>query len=190
MKKKFLTIIMTVALSMAMLAACGKNSATDVGQSDVEQNGIENVGNPWVESDAEGVQEATGLTIYTPAEATNARYSFLETDDMAQVVFDYDGHADWTFRKQKTDKLIDISGMYYEWVYQGSALVSGREAVEYAYAEEADDSGMIDDLFGVQVINWYDDASGITYSLSVSGTDLNGMDIQVIAENLFTLENE
>lgn len=141
--------------------------------------------NPWVSTDKDGILSATGLNINTPADATNAQYSYLKTSNVAQVTFSYAGHDDWTFRMQKTDKLEDISGLYYEWGYQESVMVSGKEAMSYAYAEGADDSGMIDDMFGVQLINWYDDSTGTTYSLSVLGNDLNGMDIQAIAENVF-----
>lgn len=191
-----LALILTAAMSAFMLAGCGTKGAFEVDQADaivtISKNGSDvtvSVENPWITTDKDGVIEATGLNIYTPEEATNVQYSYLITSNMAQVTFTYNSHDEWTFRKQKTDMFIDISGMYYEWGYQDSSKISGKDAMVYAYVEGADDSGTIDDLFGVQLVNWYDDSTGISYSLSVSGKDLNGMDIEVIAENLFALEN-
>lgn len=197
--KRCLAAILIAGVSATMLAGCGTSGAFVVDQPDavvtITDNGdgseaTVDIVNPWVDSSKEGVIEATGLNIYTPLEATNAQYSYMTTSNMAQVTFEMNGHDGWTFRKQKTDMLIDISGLYYEWAYQDSVQVAGKEAMEYAYVEGADDSDTIDNLFGVQLINWYDDATGVTYSLSVAGTDLNGMDLQVIAEHLFALENE
>ena len=37
----------------------------------------------------------------------------------------------------------------------------------------------------VQLVNWYDAVTGVTYSLSASGTDLDGMDLQVYAEAVY-----
>lgn len=198
MTKKCMAAILAAGMSASMLAGCGSSGAFEVDQEDAiitftkdeDGSGISvSVENPWVETDKAGVLEATGLDIYAPEEATNVQYSYLTTSDMAQVTFSYAGHDDWTFRMQKSDMFLDISGLYYEWAYQGSTKVAGKEALEYAYVEGADDSGMIDDMFGVQSINWYDDSTGISYSLSVQGNDLNGMDLQVIAENLFALDS-
>lgn len=196
-KKTLLVTILAAGLTASVLAGCGKSGKADgdKNQADVMEattddaenpNAMLQIENPWVETDKEGVSKATGLNIDAPEDATDVQYSYLETGDMAQVTFSYNSHDDWTFRMEKTDALEDISGLYYEWAFQDSVKVGGKEAMEYAYVEGADDSGMIDDLFGVQLINWYDDTTGITYSLSVLGKDLNGMDLQVIAENLFS----
>lgn len=196
--KKCLVAIMAAGLSASMLAGCGSSGALVVDQPDAvitfEKNGDDinvSVENPWVDAYTEKnlVYNATGLNIYAPTDATNVHYSFLNTGDMAQVTYTYDNH-DWTFRMQKTDVLTDISGLYYEWAYVDEVQVSGKDGMAYAYVDGADDSGMIDDIYGVQLINWYDAELGITYSLSTEGKDLNGMDIQVIAENLYALANE
>lgn len=197
-RNKCLLTIMVATLSIGALTGCGKSGAFVVDGPDAIITFTENedgsdiavgIENPWVIIDKDGVLNATGLNINIPEDAENALYSYLKTDNMAQVTFSYEGHDDWTLRMQKTDMLMDISGLYYEWSYQDSATVSGKEAMMYAYTEGADDSDSIDNMFGVQLINWYDDSTGITYSLSVSGKDLNGMDLQVFAENIFTLEN-
>lgn len=197
--KRCLMAILVAGVSATILAGCGSSGALEVDQEDaiitITNNGDDTeptvgIANPWIDTTKEGVIEATGLNIYTPQEATNAQYSYMTTSNMAQVTFEMYGNDGWTFRKQKADMLMDISGLYYEWVNQESTQVAGKEAMLYAYVEGADDSGMIDNLYGVQLINWYDDTTGITYSLSVAGTDLNGMDLEVIAQNLFALENE
>lgn len=197
-RKRYLVPVLAAGLSVSMLAGCGSSGAFEIDYPDAvvtisdNKDGsglIVNVENPWVETNREGVIAATGINIYAPSEATDIQYSFMNTCDMAQVTYSYNG-CDWTFRKQKTDMYIDISGLYYDWVYQDSVMVSGKEGMIYSYVEDADDSGMIDNLFGIQLVNWYDDSTGISYSLSASGKDLNGMDIQVFAENLFAKENE
>lgn len=56
------------------------------------------------------------------------------------------------------------------------------------YSEAKEDSEYIDDLYCVHVVNWYD--AGLSYSLSACGYDLNGMDIQVYAEQIYEASQE
>ena len=78
------------------------------------------------------------------------------------------------------DELTDISGMAYDWTLEEEGTVSGRAAVYYSYC--APDGGTEND---VQVVNWYDAVTGVTYSLSAISEDLDGMDIQAYAESLY-----
>lgn len=203
MKKKLAILIIGVMTIMAV--ACGskenqtqspdtavevtdaageeeKDMAADA--ADLEEQEMVGMANPWTESDKDGVLQATGIELNVPDEASNVAYSYMEKDQMAQVTYELMG-ANWTYRGQMANELTDISGMYYEWGAQDEGQVSGRPAIYYAYAEPGEDPDYLDGMFCVQVVNWYDVVPGITYSLSAAGTELNGMDIQVMAENIF-----
>lgn len=198
--KRCLAAILAAGLTVSMLAGCGngKSGAFVVDQSDAiititedkdTSDIVVNVENPWVDTDKEGVLAATGLDISVPAEATEVKYSYMKTSNIAQATFKYKDNNDWTFRMQKADMIMDISGLYYGWTSQEEVKVSGKEAMMYAYAEGQNASGMLDDMFGVQLVNWYDDTKNITYSLSVSGKNINGIDLQAIVENHFVMGN-
>lgn len=200
MKKKNILIIMAAALSLSMMTGCGSTSGstqetsseaaaeaeaeTDAAEESAAEEDIDSseevgVANPWTESDKEGVVEATGIEIEAPENATEVVYSYMEETGLAQVQYKLDD-ADWVYRAQMTDEFTDISGMYYDWESEDDCEISGRKAVYYGF-------GGLDepDKENVQMVNWYDVVPGIMYSLSVSGRDLNGMDLSVYAENLF-----
>ena len=48
----------------------------------------------------------------------------------------------------------------------------------------------IDETEYTDLITWYDIEIGIKYSLSVSAPDLDGFDIQAIAEQMYDPDNE
>ncbi len=152
--------------------------------TDAEQTGAATgeasaqIANPWVQSDRQGVADATGFEMTPPEGAENVAYSYTETDSLAQMTYELNGDK-WTYRMQEADELTDISGMYYTWDAEEKGEVSGREAIYYSYGG-LDNAG--DDI---QVVNWYDAVTGVTYSLSAVGSDLNGMDIQAHAESLY-----
>ena len=138
---------------------------------------------PWVDSDKQGVLDATGFDLVPPTDAVNIAYSYMPSTGMAQLNFNME-NAMWIYRMQPTDALTDISDVYCEWDYTGETKVAGMDAMEYSYASEPE-GDFIDDLDCTRVINWYDAQKKVTYSLVVMGKDLNGMDTAVYAENLF-----
>lgn len=206
MKKGFVTLL--IGASVLMLVACKRESGTAVTDEipealktpimeaipeemaeeiakDTDLSDALGLGNPWVETDKEGVLEATGFPVDAPAEASNIVYSYMNIEPMiAQVSYDLDG-ASWVYRMQMANELTDISGMNYEWISQNVGEVSGREAMYYGYSDMSEDADTIDGINCVQVVDWYDVVPGVVYSLSASGQDLNGMDIQVYAEAVF-----
>lgn len=200
MKKKRV-MLMVAAMSLS-LVACGEiaeQPKSDAGVQVVEQQDSEdsvqveviqdaedgaNVANPWTTSDKQGVIDATGFAMQAPEGATDVKYSYMSDEKMAQMTYVYEG-ADWVYRIQPTGSLTDISGMNYEWFTDMSGTVSGMDAEFKGYSEQNGDSGFIDDMYFVQVVNWYDSAAGATYSLSASGMNLDGMDIGVYAENIY-----
>ena len=152
--------------------------------TDAEQTGAATgeasaqIANPWTQSDRQGVADATGFEMTPPEGAENVAYSYMDAGSLAQMTYELNSDK-WTYRIQEADKLTDISGMYYTWDAEEKGEVSGREAIYYSYGG-LDNAG--DDI---QVVNWYDAVTGVTYSLSAVGSDLNGMDIQAHAESLY-----
>lgn len=194
MKKR--TLVLLAAAMTLSLVACGKQAEQPVSEIVVENENIENdngedkeepvvnVANPWTTTNKQGVLDAIGFSMDAPEGATDIEYSYMADGKMAQLVYVYEG-ADWVYRIQPADALKDISGMNYTWISETPGKVSGLEAQYLAYSEQAEDSEFIDDMYFVQVVNWYDDVAGVAYSLSASGCNLDGMDIQVYAENLY-----
>lgn len=185
------SLLITLLLS-CLLYGCGTTTnhsdvvseKVEVTDTNEESSETTMVGNPWTDSDEAGVLEATGFDMVAPQGATDVLYSYMEETKLAQMTYTQDG-ASWVYRMQATNALEDISGMNYEWGFNETGTVSGRDAVYMGYSDAPEDSEYIDGAESVQVVNWYDVVPGVCYSLSASGTDLNGMDIQVYAEELF-----
>ena len=178
------------------LTACGKTEepAEDktiqvdsdvVQEAEAEESAEVGMANPWTDSDQQGVLQAMGFDMTSPEGATDVKYSYSESLGIAQMTYELD-NASWTYRMQSASELSDISGMEYEWTDVQDGQVAGLEAKYYAYSDATEDTEYIDNVFAVQVVDWYDAAPGVLYSLSVSGTDINGLDIQVFAEQLYT----
>lgn len=174
---KVFFLLLITALILALLTGCAPK-----GEGPGE--GSVGLANPWQESDQQGVLEATGFSMTAPEGASDVRYSYLAESGLAQMRYDLQG-AEWVYRIQPAEALEDISGMAYEWTAQQAGEVAGREAMYYAWLDRSPDSQTVDDTPSVQVVNWYDALTGTTYSLSASGRDLNGMDLQVYAEALY-----
>lgn len=189
MKKKFVTAMLIMTMSASLLAGCG--SSSDTGSTDTtkteESTGTEDssdaadteedaIANPWIETDATGILNATGFLMSAPAGATNVTYSYIEDDGLAQMSYELDG-KNWNYRMQYTDMLTDISGMNYNWDSEEEGEVSWMAANYYAY---------VGDEEMVHLVCWYDALTGIDYSLSATAADLDGMDIQAYAEQIYT----
>lgn len=160
-----------------------KDIATDASENEIYEG--TGMANPWVDSDKAGVLEATGFDLVAPEEASNVAYSFMPGTGMAQMNYTT-GNAMWVYRIQPTETFEDISGIYCEWSYTEETKIAGMDAVEYGYAS-VPEGDFIDDMECTRVVNWYDAQNKVTYSLSVIGTDLNGLDTVVYAENLYNL---
>ncbi len=171
--KKRIAFVWLAAMLLLTFAACEskEKEESSVGRA-----------NPWTEADREGVKSATGYDLSVPDEATNIVYSYMEDGNLAQVTYTINNN-EWTYRVQATDELTDISGMYYEWVLEDEDTIGGHKAQLKAYVENNGDSEYLDDMFGVQVVNWYDETEGATHSVSVSGPALDGIDMAVYVEN-------
>jgi len=176
MKLDIKTLFIAPIAILALLAGCS-NAAANPGET-------VGLANPWTESDQQGVLEATGFIMEAPKGAADVRYSYMAEGKLAQMRYVLDG-AEWVYRIQSALEPTDISGMEYEWTSKEEGTVSGRDAVYYAWSNAKPDSQTVDNVSYVQVVNWYDAVAGVMYSLSASGQDLNGMDLQVYAEDLY-----
>ncbi|MBQ1640239.1 MAG: hypothetical protein II051_03225 [Lachnospiraceae bacterium] len=201
MRRTWLLVGMSMML-MLSVTACGSKTenaaepqtpdaepvieepATEEPEAEESDTGL---ANPWTESDREGVLAATGFDLNVPDDAENVVYSYMEADKLAQVSYVMNDH-DWTYRVQPTDGLQDISGMYYEWVAEEDTNVADCEAEIKAYVENNGDPDNLDDMFSVQVLNWYDATEGATHSVSISGRAVDGLDLSVYAEDMWMNE--
>ena len=204
MNKKIVSILTAAAVGAAVVTGCSASSKesanktqtdqtenTDAASSEEaaesetadtdseESSETTQIANPWTESDEEGVAEATGFVMTPPEDATEVAYSYMSEDGLAQMSYTLDG-AQWNYRMQMADELTDISGLSYEWGSELDGTVADLPAKYYGYAASEEEGAEM-----VHLVNWYDAVAGVTYSLSASGTDLDGMDIQVYAENIY-----
>lgn len=188
MKNKFVIAMFVLSMSAAMVG-CGSSSeqgstteattetTTDTTDTtDTEDTEDTQIANPWTETDATGILDATGFLMTPPSGAADVTYSYLEEDGLAQMSYTLDD-ASWNYRMQAAEKLSDISGMNYSWDLEEEGEVSWMAANYYAY---------VGDEETVYLVCWYDALTGIDYSLSATGTDLEGMDIQAYAESIYT----
>lgn len=195
MRKKITLVLTAAVIGTAALTAAGCSSKTaqestaetsvqesteaaaeETEESEETEDAI-GMPNPWTDSDKEGVLAATGFEMNPPEGATDVHYYYMAEDKLAQMDYSLDDKI-WVYRMQAADEFTDISGMYYDWADVADDKVLGMDAKSYSYVggEYEDD---------VQVINWYDAVPGVMYSLSAMGTDLDGMDIQVYAEQIY-----
>jgi len=178
LKKKLALVLTVMVMCLAMLAgyafALGQESQNG---EDISASQNAELANPWTETDAQGLADATGFEMAAPEGAEDLSYSYMKEAGLAQLRY-VQNETKWVYRIQMTGEAADISGMAYQWTNQEEGDVSGRPALYCAYvgSEEEED---------VQLVLWYDDVPGAAYSLSASGKDLDGLDIQACAESLF-----
>ena len=186
--RKSIALIIAGAMTLS-LAACGSSAdpVTAESTSEVVANGnnaqpgdntevVVGLPNPVSELDESEIP----TDIVAPEGATNIKWSKIDVGDspVIQLTFDY---ADQTFtaREQVTGDLFsDISGMYYTWTATEDVRLSnwaGGEMPATIYSYVGDDES-------AQLVTWYDIETGVSYSLSTTGADLDGLDIQVVAD--------
>ena len=83
---------------------------------------------------------------------------------------------EYTARIKSADAFEDISGLYYDWADELPCVIGRCDGV---CRRAITDDGMTD------VCLWYDALPGLMYSVSASGADLNGFDIQAAAEQVY-----
>lgn len=178
-------IYMLLIASILLLCGCQKatapiapdnvdNPATTEAITDEVRDTI---GNPWVDSDYNGVYDALGIWMSEPSGATNVNISLNESDKLAEMTFDYGEHTlSYVYRVKSTSAFEDISGLYYDWDVDMDSPIAGCEGMcKRAFADNET----------IDLCQWFDKATGTMYSLSTSAADLDGFDITAIAIQLY-----
>ncbi len=220
MKKRFMVLAVTGVMSAAMLAGCGEKAAptespaVQTGQEATEApkttetpetteapkgEGAENPGevgmaNPWRDSTEEEANELIPRLFTAPDGAEVLSWMVLddpteangEDNPLVDLQFSLDGNI-FDARAQVTgDDYLDLSGLYYEWTAEDEVTLAnwGGGNMKGNTYRNINDNGMVD------LITWYDVEIGISYSLSVVAEDLDGFDIQAVAEQMYSADNE
>ena len=177
MMKKLVTLL-CVGVIGAAVVACGssKEAAEEISVEATETTeATEGLANPWEESSKEEISEVVGGDMEPLEEATDAQYLLNLDEGIGEMSFNYLG-AECVARVKTTEELEDISGMNYD-NWETEAVEIGEIKGEFKATKDGDNT--------VQVINLYDPSTEISYSLSAVGKDLDGMDIQGLAEGTF-----
>ena len=217
MKKRNLIVAGIVAV--AVLAGCGEltppmpaettpaettpvqEEATATPEAEAPKGeGAENPGevgmiNPWRDSTEEEANGMVPRLFKAPEGAEVLSWRVLddpreangETEPLVEMEFSLDDRI-FTARAQITgDDYLDLSGLYYTWTVEDDDVTLanwGGGNIKGKVYRNINDSGMID------LITWYDVEIGISYSLSVAAADLDGFDIQAVAEQMYSWDNE
>ena len=150
-----------------------KNSSGFVGYPTEPMTGL---ANPWEEMTAEQLTEASGFSFGVPEGAENIIYRYLPGQGLAEMQFTLDSD-DFCARIQPAGEWTDISGMYFDW--------QNVEPVTVGYSAGTIGQAKTGSEDWVELCLWYDATPGIMYSLSVSTTDIDGLDLAAVAEMVY-----
>ena len=196
LKKVILSAVLIAAI--ASVAGCGSKTEPAAPAAPAEPAAAEKeagIANPWVEITEEEADKICPRMFKAPEGATELVWMKCEslgdpdkgTGPLIQLKFKLDGN-EFTARAQYgVAEDDDISGIYATWdagpddctlANWGEGHMSGKSY------------GLVDDEGYTHLITWYDIEIGIKYSLSVTAVDLDGFDIQGVAEQMYSADNE
>ncbi len=189
---RILCAVMTAMLFM-LATACGNKAAGESSAAAKEEEAKKNMGNPWVDITEAEAQEIIPRLFVAPEGSTSQVWMKCEAlgdtekgiSPVVQLSFMLDG-MDFTARAQSgVDENADIAGNYVEWSDGPDEVTlstwgGGNMTGKTCRAETG--TGYVDQ------ITWYDVEIGILYSLSVAAEDLDGFDIQAVAESMAPAE--
>ncbi len=213
MKKRVLAIVMAGVMSLGMLAGCGKESGNaaevnngagaeteaEVPEDAPKGEGAENPGevgmiNPWKECTEEEANGMVSRLFKAPDGSKVLDWMYCEDEavvndglsPLVQLEFEIDGMI-FNARAQVTgDKMVDVSGLYYDWKNEEEITLAnwGGGNMKGTIKQSENESGII------EMVSWYDVEIGISYTLSVAAEDLDGFDLQAVAEQMYNADNE
>lgn len=162
--KKFFIISLAVLLVLSCSGCAKKEEKPSAG-----------IPNPMVETDADGIMEKLGLSFNVPEGVKDVKY-FIIADELAQMQFTLEGDVECCARIKPSAEFEDISGMFYEADIKDKGKVGYSEAEIYRVKTDGKT---------IDICLWYDVAPGLMYSVSAEAKDLDGFDIQAIAEQTY-----
>lgn len=136
--------------------------------------------NPWVDMTEDELWQTAGVKLNLPEGADATAYRWLEAEKMAEMQFTLDGDEYCARVKPAAlehGQVENISGIYYQWENEEAIEVAGRPGTLGIAQTGSED--------WVELCLWYDLVPGLMYSLSVSTTDPDGLDLTAVAEVVF-----
>ena len=206
MKKRLLVFLCALTVVAGSVAGCGnadEQAQTTETEQAVEQNSVTEAAvaeetaettvgmeNPWVDITEDEANANCFRLFKAPDGAKDVIWSMCDElgdvekgiGPMIQLSFTLDGVQFTARAQQGAAEDTDIAGNYVEWT------VGPEEATLANWAEgnmpaktyrSINESGYLD------MITWYDIEMGISYSLSAAAADLDGFDIQAVAEQMY-----
>ena len=168
-------VLLIVVTAVSLFAGCGKSDKS-VSNATSEDNNMVGLANPWREINPEDMSKEIGFTLVVPEGATDVVCSIMDSEGLGQLSFKLD-NQEYTARIKSVSSFEDISGMYYDWTNEEDIKINWCEGKEYRYIGENEQAALC---------MWCDIVPGVMYSVSATGSDLNGLDLTVIANMVYT----
>ncbi|MCR5676151.1 MAG: hypothetical protein K6G16_10630 [Lachnospiraceae bacterium] len=217
MKRKTIIAVTAGVLTLSLFAACGKNggqeAATQVqpaaeeqteekaeepaepAAEEQEEESMVGMANPWVDITEEEANALVMRLFKVPEGGKVLDWTKCEDlgdpdkgiSPMVQLNFQLDDRYFNARAQQGISADTDISGLYMEWTVgpEDATLANwGGGNMKGKMYRSINDTGYVD------LITWYDEEIGISYALSVADKDLDGFDIQAVAEQMYAEEAE
>lgn len=209
MKRKLIIMTMVLTMSAGMIAGCGSTQevslpetpqteeAAEAPAQEEAQETEEAVGmaNPWFEVSEKEAESDCARLFKAPEGATDVVWMKCEElgdpenglGNMIQLDFKLDDMNFTARAQQGAAEDADIAGNFVEWTVgpEDTTLANwGEGNMAGKYYRSVNDTGYVD------MLTWYDVEIGIAYSLSVAAADLEGFDIQAVAEQMYDSDNE
>lgn len=208
--KRILCGMLVTAMGLAALAGCGNAEPESTGvekepidsepgqfteAENAEEGNMVGMANPWVDITEAEANEIVMRLFKMPEGAESLGWMKCEElgdpdkylSPLVQLSFSMDDLIFTARAQQGAAEDADIAGLYVEWT-------DGPNDVTLANWGEGHMQGKtyrsINDTGYVDLITWYDIEIGILYSLSCAAEDLDGFDIQAVAEQMYSADNE
>ena len=185
----------TVATEAATEAVTEVTATEAAPTEEVTESEAVGMANPWRSCTALEAKIACPRMFKAPDDAVVNGWMMMDVESdengipgpLIELDFRMDG-VDFTARAQYgADMDADISGLYYDWIVTDDVTLAnwGMGFMEGKVSRYIGDDGWTIDL-----CTWYDVEIGIAYSLSAEAADLDGFDIQAVAEQMYDVNNE
>ncbi len=182
------------ALTVEEITTEAANEDASASEDKAEQTETEEqatgLANPWVTTTEEDANANCYRLFKAPEGATNVEWMKCEAlgdeekgiGPLLQLSFNLDG-VEFTARAQYgAAEDTDIAGNFVEWTVgpEDTTLANwGEGHMQGKLYRSINESGYLD------MITWYDIEIGISYSLTAAAADLEGFDIQAVAEQMY-----